>query len=246
MRGAAIVVVGALVAGGCGGSEACADLGDQILLTAQVTDNGERTRVEVELRRDEHGAEAIPVKLCEDNALRVDDVVMTQVKRPTGAVVYEAELTTVSGDAALARRFQLESEGGTSEFTAAIEAPGFTITAPTAGSEVSRAAALAITWSPARGGDATMAVKLADEIDGDACLGEPVELEEPDDGEVVLGEAMVELSKEPPSDGMCAAFLSLARTHSATLERTQGGYELHPDSRVLATTSRTVAFVSVP
>lgn len=247
MRRVAVVVVGTLILGGCGGSEACADLGEEILLTAQVTDNGERARVEVELRRVEHGAEAIPVKLCEDNALRVDGIDMTQVKRPTGAVVYEAELTTVSADAALSRRFELIGEDGTSEFTAEIDAPGFSITAPAPDSEVSRAAALAITWDPPRGGDAMVELKLADEIDGDACLGEPLELEEPDDGEVVLGEAMVELApKEPPSDGVCAAYVSLARVHSAPLERTQGGGSLHPESRVLATTSRTVAFVSVP
>jgi hypothetical protein len=179
--------------------------------------------------------------------VRVDGIEMTQVKRPTGAVVYEAELTTVSDEAALSRRFELVSADGASEFTAKIDAPGFAITSPTPESEVSRAAALAITWDPPRGGDAKIAVKLADEIDGDACLGEPLELEEPDDGEVVLGEAMVELApKEPPSDGMCAAFVSLSRAHSAPLERTQGGGALHPDSRVLATTSRTVAFVSVP
>lgn len=246
MRRRVVLVVGALVAGGCGGSEACADLGHEVLLSAVLTDNGERTRVEVELRRADLGAEAIPVKLCEDNALRVDEVVMTQVKRPTGAVVYEADLAEGDGSPT-ERRFRLDSEDGASEFTAKIDAPAFTITAPTADSVVSRAAALTISWDPPRSGDATMAIKVADAIDGDACLGEALELEEPDDGELVIGEAEVKLAmKMAPSDGMCAAFVSLSRTHSAALEPTDGAGALHPDSRVQATTSRTVTFTSAP
>ncbi|HEY0135149.1 MAG TPA: hypothetical protein VGB85_13770 [Nannocystis sp.] len=232
---------------GCGGSQACADLGDDVLLTAQVTDNGERARVEVELRRPDLEDGSIPVKLCEDHGLRVDDVDMTEVKRPSGAVIYEAELSAVSGQQALARRFELRTDDARTEFTARIDAPGFAITSPMADSELSRAAPLTITWDPPRGGEAKIAVKVADEIDGDACLGEPIELEEPDDGEVVVGASQVELTpKMPPSDGVCEAFVTLSRTHSAPLELVDGSGGLHPDSRVEATTSRTVAFVSVP
>jgi hypothetical protein len=246
MRGV-LCVLGAMLVGGCGGSEACADLGDDVLLTAQVTDNGERARVEVELRRPDLEAGSIPVKLCERHGLRVDDVDMTEVKRPSGAVIYEAELSAVSGQQALARRFELRAEDDRTEFTAVIDAPGFAITSPVAGSELSRAVPLAITWDPPRGGDAKIAVKVADEIDGDACLGEPIELEEPDDGELVVGASQVELApKMPPSDGACPAFVTLSRAHSAPLERVQGPGGLHPDSHVEATTSRTLAFVSVP
>ena len=243
MRGV-LCVLGAVL---LGGSEACADLGGDVLLTAQVTDNGERARVEVELRRPDLEAGSIPVKLCEHHALRVDDVDMTEVKRPSGAVIYEAELTAVSEQQAVTRRFELRADGDSSEFTAVIDAPGFAITSPVAASENSRAAALTITWDPPRGGDAKIAVKVADEIDGDACLGGPIELEEPDDGEVVVGASQIELTTNmPPPNGVCEAFVTLSRTHSAPLKLAHGGGGLHPDSRVEATTSRTVAFTSVP
>lgn len=244
MRGAGWVLLGTFVAGGCRGSEACADLGDEVLLTAQVTDNGEQTRVEVELRRGELGGKSIPVKLCEHDALWVDAVEMTQVKRPSGAVVYEAMLAT-SGMAM--RTFALHSDEEVSEFTAAIDAPEFEITAPKPASELSRAAPLALGWTPARGGDAKISVKLADEIDGDACLGPPLELEEPDDGEAVVAAAMVKLDKMmAPPDGACEAFVTLSRDHSCDLKPMMGSAALHPESRVQATTSRTVAFISVP
>src|SRR5690242_12939328 len=106
MRGAVWVLGGVLAAGGCHGSEACADLGDEVLLTAQVTDNGEQTRVEVELRRPELGGDSIPVKLCEHDALWVDASEMTPIKRPNGAVVYEA---TFKPDGDATRRFALHS-----------------------------------------------------------------------------------------------------------------------------------------
>jgi hypothetical protein len=252
MRGKAGVGLGllglmGLCVGGCEGSAACVDFSDEVLLTAQVTDNGSRARVEVELRRAELGADSIPVKLCEDNRLQVDDLEMTQIKRPSGAVVHEAMLSAVSEQAVVVRRFTLRSDGDVSEFTAAIDAPGFAIVAPTAGAEVSRAGMLAITWTPARAGDAKIVVKLADEIDGDACLGEAIELEEADDGEVLVGASQVGLAKEGVADdGACAAFVSLARVYSGPLERSRGDASLHPDSLVRATTSRTIDFISVP
>lgn len=244
MRGAAWVLGGMLAAGGCRGSEACADLGDVVLMSAQVTDNGEQTRVEVELRRSELGGESIPVKLCEDDALWVDAVEMTMVKRPTGAVVYEA---TLAADGEATRRFALHSDDEVSEFTAEIDAPDFVITAPTTGSEVPRAAPLEVRWDPARGGDSKITVKVADEIDGHACLGPPLELEEPDDGEVVIAKAMVKLDDmTAPPDGACEAFVTLSRGHSAALKPSSGSAVLDPGSGVQATTSRTVAFTSVP
>ena len=252
MRGAtfgfgAVIFTITIVASGCGDSGACADLDGEVLLTAHVTDNGERARVEVELRRPDLAAGSIPVKLCEDHGVRVDDVVMTEVKRPSGAVIYEAELSAVSQQEAVTLRFQLRTGDATSEYTAVIDAPGFTITSPMADAEVSRAASLPITWDPPRGGDAKINVKVADEIDGDACLGEPLELEEPDNGAVEVAKAKVELSPDmPPSDGVCAAFVTLSRTHEAPLVSTSGAGSVHPDSRVEATTSRTITFTSVP
>lgn len=232
--------------GACEGSAACVDFADEVLLTAHVTDNGSRARVEVELRRAELGPDSIPVKLCEDNGLRVDDLAMTQIKRPSGAVVHEAVLPSGS-EAVVTRRFTLRSDGDVSEFTAAIDAPAFTIMAPTPGTEVSRAGMLAIYWAPARAEDATIVVKLADEIDGDACLGETIELEAPDIGEVLVGAAEVALAKEGVHDnGACAAYVSLARVYDGPLERSRGAASLHPDSRIRATTSRTIDFTSVP
>ena len=239
-------IMGSLV-GGCEGSAACVDFSDEVLLTAQVTDNGDQARVEVELRRAELGASSIPVKLCEENRLEVDELEMMQIKRPSGAVVHEAMLSTVSEQAVVMRRFTLHSGDDVSEFTVAIDAPGFAIMAPMGGDEVSRAGMLAINWAPARAGDAKIVVKLADEIDGDDCLREAIELEEVDDGEVLVGAAQVGLAKEGVADnGACAAYLSLARVYSGPLEHSSGAATLHPDSQVRATTSRTIDFTSVP
>jgi hypothetical protein len=233
--------------GGCEGSAACVDFADEVLLTAQVTDNGDRARVEVELRRAELGADSIPVKLCEDNGLRIDDLELTQVKRPSGAVVHEVVLPTVSEQDVVMRRFTLRSGDDVSEYTIAIDAPGFAIMAPAIGDEISRSGMLAINWSPARSGDAKIVVKLADQIDGDACLGETLEVEELDDGEVVVAAAQVGLAKEGVADhGACAAFVSLARMYSGPLKPGSGAASLHPDSLVRATTSRTIDFTSVP
>jgi hypothetical protein len=244
MRGAAWVLGGMLATSGCRGSAACADLGGEVLLTAQVTDNGEQTRVEVELRRAALGSASISVKLCDDDALWVDAVEMLMVKRPSGGVVYEA---TLAPDGETMRYFTLHSDDEVSEFTAELDAPDFAITAPSLGSEVPRATPLEVTWDPPRGGDTTITVKLADAIDGQACLGPPLELEEPDDGEVVIDGAMVKLNNTmAPADGACEAFVTLSRGHSAALKPTSGSATLHPKSSVRATTSRTVAFTSVP
>lgn len=242
-----LLLSGLLMLGGCEGSAACVDFGDEVLLTAQVTDNGDHARVEVELRRAELGASSIPVKLCEDNVLQVDDLEMTQVKRPSGAVVHETMLSSVSEQVMMTRRFTLRSGGDVSEFTVEIDAPGFAIMAPMGGDEVSRAGMLAINWAPARAGDAKIVVKLADEIDGDDCLGKTIELEEVDDGEMLVGAAQVGLAKEGVADnGACAAYLSLARVYSGSLAHSHGEASLHPDSQVRATTSRTIDFTSVP
>jgi len=248
VRGRVLGLVGvALGLGACEGSAACVDFADEVLLTAQVTDNGSRARVEIELRRAELGPDSIPVKLCEDNGLRVDDLEMTHTKRPSGAVIHEAVLPTASDAALVTRRFTLRSGDDVSEFTAAIDAPAFAILAPTPGTEVSRAGTLAIQWAPARAEDATIVVKLADEIDGKECLGAPLELATPDIGEVVVGASEVALAKESVhNNGACAAFVTLARVHIGPLERDRGTASLHPDSRVRATTSRTIDFTSVP
>ena len=244
MRGAAWVLGGMLAASGCRGSAACADLDDEVLLTAQVTDNGEQTRVEVELRRAALGSKSISVKLCDDDALWVDAVEMLMVKRPSGGGVYEA---TLAPDGETTRHFTLHSDDEVSEYTAVLDAPDFSITAPTMGIEVPRATPLEVTWDPPRGGDTTITVKVADEIDGQTCLGPPLELEEPDDGEVVIAGAMVKLDNTmAPVDGACEAFVTLSRGHSAVLKATSGSVALHPKSSVQATTSRTVAFISVP
>jgi hypothetical protein len=233
--------------GGCEGSAACVDFSDEVLLTAQVTDNGSHTRVEVELRRAELGEGSIPVKLCEDNGLRVDDVETTEIKRPNGAVIHEAMLPTVAGPELVTRRLTMRSGDDVSEFTAEVDAPGFAIMAPATGAEVSRSGMLAINWSPARSGDAKIVVKLADEIDGDACLGQPIEIEEVDDGEVLVAAAQVGLAKETVADdGMCAAYVSLARLYSGPLTHSSGSASLHPGSQLRATTSRTIDFTSVP
>jgi hypothetical protein len=242
----AVWLAGAVALGGCDGSEACADFSDGVLMTALLTDNGETARVEVELRRSALGEASIPVKMCRDASLRVDDVELVGVKRPNGAVVYEGELPEVAAEAPHTRRFALTSDGATVERTARIAATGFEISSPAADAEVSRASALAIGWTPARGGEDTMIVQVADAIDGDACLGAPVELEEPDDGEATLAAAEVEAAEaHKQASAVCEAVVTLSRRQSVPLAG-EGEAVFDPDSRVLATTSRTRSFVSVP
>ncbi len=244
---ALLVVVGCLA--GCGGSGTCVELDEEAILTALVTDNGERSRVEVEVRRGNLESSAIPVKLCAKNQLYVDDIEMTEVKRLNGAVFYEATLPSQPPEstATTTHRFRCAAGGDITEFTAAIAAPAFEILSPAADSETSRTEPLEFAWEPARTGDETIVLRFADKIDGLACLGEPFELELPDIGTAEVSAYQVQLTSEgAPNNGNCEALVTLARRHTTAFERVSGDNDLHPESEIRATTSRTVQFVSVP
>jgi len=243
MRTAWIGVVG-LLAGGCSGSEACVDFADEVILVAAYTDDGSDTRVEVELRRAAAGEDSIPVKLCADNSLAYDRVGLAGVKRPNGAVVYEATMDSGTDTKPVVHTLRLENDDGVSEFAGEIDAPGFAVSLPETNAKVSRATDLAVAWEPAREG--TITLRVSDEIDGETCLAGSLELDAPDSGELMITAGEITLSPDTSLKATCAAFVTLSRRDEAALTTTRGGVTLHPDSRIEATNSRVRAFRSVP
>ncbi len=242
MRWTGVWLVGLL--GGCSGSEACVDFADEVLVVAAYTDGGKDTRVEVELRRAAAGEDSIPVKLCADSSLAFDDVELAGLKRPNGAVVYEATMDSGTDTKPVVHTLRLENDDGVSEFAGELDAPGFVVSLPEANAKVSRAAELAIAWEPAREG--TITLRVSDEIDGETCLAGPLELDAPDSGELKIAVGEIALSPDTSLKATCASFVTLSRRAEAVLSTTRGGVTLHPDSRIEATNSRVRAFRSVP
>lgn len=236
-----------VLAAGCGEpSDACIALSEEdIVLTAYITDNGERARAEVELVRLDGDERSIPLRLCDKNALYIDGARATRVRRPSGASVYRADIAAVA-DAAATHTFLLRDDRDEVEYTATVDAPAFAITAPKSGVELSRSATWDLAWSPARPG-ATIVARVDDVIDGETCLGAPVELELPDEGaaQISSGELKVDVEGLAAVD-TCAATIRLARTTASALAPKRGAARLHPESRVEAATSRELPFTSVP
>lgn len=235
----------AVMVGGCAGSEACVDFVDEVLMVASRTDDGNDTRIEVELRRAAAGEDSIPVKLCASSTLAFDGTRLAGVKRPNGAVVYEATVDSSTDTEPVVHTLRLSGDDGVSEFSAEVDTPGFAITAPASNAKVARAGALAVTWEPARAGG-TIVVRLSDEIDGETCLAAPLELDMPDSGEAMIAAGEIALAPDTSPKATCASFVTLSRRAEVSLETTRGGVTLHPDSRIEATNSRVRAFRSVP
>jgi len=224
-------------------SDSCISLAeDGVVLTAYVTDNGARVRAEIELRRD---PDEIALRLCDKSSISVDGARAVHVRRPSGSSVYKADIETTADPNS--RTITLEHEDGTERYSAAIDAPGFDISAPSAGTELSRLAPLELAWAPARP-DALINARVDDVIDGETCLGAPILLDLPDEGAAVLVPGELQVAKESvPAVAECDAYVRLTRAVSAALAPTSGGASrLHPDSRVEASTSREIPFTSVP
>lgn len=239
----------ALVAGawGCNpAGDACISLAEpEVVLVAYLADDGARPRVEVEVRRASHSEGDIPLRLCDESAIVVDGVEAAGVRRPSGATVYRASTGKIGADP-VEHTFRLLHEDGEDEYTAVVDAPAFAITAPKKGARLSRAAAWDLAWEPAREG-ATIAARVADVIDGESCLGAPIELELPDSGAAQIAAGEVVVAKEGYATvDECEAFVTLARRITTPLEPVGGDSRLHPDSRLEATTSRERTFTSIP
>lgn len=241
------LVLAAVLAAGCGEpSDACIALSEEdIVLTAYLTDTGSRARAEVELVRVSGDERSIPLRLCDRNQLFIDGARTTRVRRPSGSSVYRADIKKIA-DVATTHTFVLRDDRDEVEYTATVDAPAFEITAPAAGVSLSRTSSWDLAWTPARPG-ATMTVVVDDVIDGETCLGAPIELALPDEGaaQIISGELKVSEEGLAAVD-QCAATIRLARTTEAALEPRRGDARLHPDSRVEAATSRELLFTSVP
>lgn len=242
-----VLALVALASGCSAPSDACIELSEQeLVLTAYITDNGAKARAEVELRRvdDDSG---VPLRLCDKSVLYVDGEPATRVRRPSGASVYRADIAVLAADVATTHTFRLVDGDDSHEYTATIDAPAFAITAPTPGVELSRSAMWDLAWSPARP-DATIRARVDDAIDGETCLGAPIELELPDAGAAKIGSGQVEVAQTGlAAVDKCDAYIQLARVAAAPLVPTGGAASrLHPDSFVEAATSRELPFLSVP
>lgn len=243
-----VLALVALAATGCSGSsDACIELSEEdLVVSAYITDSGAKARAEVEVRR--AGDEgSVPLRLCDKSALYVDGVRATRVRRPSGASVYRAEVPVRAGDTATTHTLRLIDGEDSHDYAATVDAPAFAITSPTAGIELSRTAMWDLAWTPARP-DATIRARVDDVIDGETCLGAPIELELPDAGSAKIGSGQVEVAKTGlAAVDKCDAYIQLARVATAPLVPAGGAASrLHPDSFVEAATSRELPFLSVP
>lgn len=247
-RGRPGIALVALAAACCNApSDACIDLSEEdLLVTAYITDNGVKARAEVELRRasDDSG---VPLRLCDRNELYVDGTRATRVRRPSGASVYRAEVAVLAVDEPTTHTLRLVDDGDAREYAATVDAPPFTITAPSPGVELSRGAMLDLAWEPARPA-ATIMARVDDAIDGETCLGAAIELELADAGSAKIGSGAVEVAEKGfAALDKCDAYIQLARVAIAPLAPLGGAASrLHPDSFVEAATSRELPFISVP
>lgn len=243
-RGRAVLAVVALTCGCREHSDACVALSEgDLRLTAYLTDDGTRARTEIEVRRDDddlaHG-------LCDGSALYVDGARATRVRRPSGASVYKVDVAVLEGDE-VTRTLTLRDDDFRADYTATIDAPAFEFTAPEPGVELSRAATWDLAWTPTRPG-AVIHARVSDVVDGEACLGVPIELELPDAGAAQISPGQLEVDAAGlPTVDRCEATIRLERVASTPLERSDGGgSRLHQDSRLVASTMRELAFTSVP
>ncbi|HEY8376575.1 MAG TPA: hypothetical protein VIK91_08805, partial [Nannocystis sp.] len=159
--------------------------------------------------------------------------------------VYRVDVARIAGDARK-YTFTLRDDDFRADYTATVEAPDFTITAPEPGVALSRTATWDIAWEPPRP-DAVIRVRVDDVVDGETCLGAPVDIEVGDVGAAQVAPGQVEVSAAGlPAVDKCSATLRLSRHAVAPLERVGGASHLHPDSSVFAATSREIPFLSVP
>ena len=245
-RRRAVLAVVALTCGCREHSDACVALSEDALhLTTYVTDDGTRARAEIEVRRGEDAAD-LALGLCDDSALYVDGKQATRVRRPSGASVYKVDVAVLAGDV-VTRTLSLRDDDFRGDYTLTIEAPAFEFTAPAPGVELSRAATWDVAWTPARPG-ALIRARVSDVVDGESCLGAPIDLELPDAGaaQISPGQLKVDAAGLPTVD-KCHATLRLSRLATAALEPADGdSSRLHADSLVLAATLRELEFTSVP
>lgn len=235
----------AAFAAGCTGSEACVDFTQEVLVVASRTDDGRGTRIEVELRRAEEGENSIPVKLCDDSTLEFDGEGLVGVKRPSGAVIYEAKVASGTGTEPVVHRLRLENSDGVSEFSGEVDAPGFEISAPVDNTKVSREVDLPVVWEPVHEAG-MMTMRLSDAIDGETCLAGAFERDVGDGGMTTIVAGEIALSPDTSRNATCEAYVTLSRRAEVTLTTTRGDVSLHPDSRIEATNSRARRFRSVP
>lgn len=248
LRSRLVLALAALAVGCSAPSGACIELSEEdLLLAAYITDDGVKARAEVEVRRSDDEDGGVPLRLCDKSALYVDGVRATRVRRPSGASVYRADLKVRAGDVATRHTLRLVDGEHSHDYEATLDAPAFAITSPAAGVELSRTAMWDLAWEPARP-DATIRARVDDVIDGETCLGAPIELELPDAGNAKIGSGQVEVAKTGlAAVDKCDAYIQLARLATAPLVPTGGAASrLHPDSFVEAATSRELPFLSVP
>jgi hypothetical protein len=226
-------------------SDACADLAESdLIVVVYINDDGKRARTEIEVRRGD--PDSLALALCKDSALYVDGQQAKRIRRPSGAHVYRVDAAPITGESAK-YTLQLRDDGYRAEYLVNVTAPSFEITSPAKGVQLSRAATWDIAWTPARPGE-TIRVRVDDVVDGESCLGAPIELELPDEGAARINPGQLKVDAAGlPSVDVCDATLRLSRTAATALMPVGGGASgLHPDSRVLAATSRELEFSSVP
>ncbi len=239
--GAPLLLVAALLAGtSCdSASTLCTSVNGDVILLARVDDNDTNIRLELAFTAAE--GSGISRSFCSDDTVTVNGEEATIVRRPSGNTVFALNLD----EPAEAYRIVVTHDGAPTELVAAPQAPTLSLSAPSTGSEQSRAEALTVAWEPALGEPAEVTVIAGDTIGGAICIAELFTRDIPDTGTFEVPAGALAVGAGLPESITCDAFVEVLRVDEVPFDL-RSGTAFHPDSRMIAASERSIEFESVP
>ncbi len=221
------------------GADTCdRDLGE-ILMFATAVDNGGTMRAEVELRDGSVLAE--PLSLCKSDDLRILATAPEEVEHG-GRIVYAVTLEVE--DSSRNIDVEYDRDGDRIAFTLGLPA-SFEVTSPLADSDVPRSEDYTLAWNPPNPGG-EMHIGVLEEIGFGVCLTTEVESHTYKDPEGVAvdddGNWVV------PADTISGATRDRCDATYWFTRQNEAAYPdaLYPGGALVAQTTRSIAFTSVP
>lgn len=212
----------------------------QVALDGRVDDTDTNVRVVLAFRDVERSA--VARAFCVDDEIRVNNRKTTAIRRPSGDTVFALDLSRAAAEYTI----QLVRAGDTHTWKATFEVIPLEVVEPTQGVSIPRTNAIAVAWVDATAADRSISILVRDEIDGDECFADPYEAKVPDVGAAEIPAGVLTSTSELFDHTItCDAFLELLREQESALE-VAAGDALHPESVVVAATTRKVDFVSSP
>ena len=184
---------------------------------------------------DMSGIGGTSLNLCATDRIRINDTVASRREDPvTNRVYYEVTFDMEAPE----YEFRFSREGVGDVVATVSLPPAFTITAPGAGSEVSRAAGLPLAWDPP--GEGTMEISADVELVDDAYCMDEFDVVTDDDGAHAIPPEDLAPPDDPAPD-QCGATITFTRSQ-------KGSYppEFSDGGSIEASRIRSVEITSVP